>query len=487
MKTVVTAVILVTTSLLDAQAPGPAGAPATASMQSQSRTTTPQGQAASNQPNPFTGSVPSNELPAATIALTIQDAIQRGLKQNLGLVVGDQNTRLARAEQLRRRATLRPELSARIGDTVQQINLAAFGFSFHFPGINIPSIVGPFNVFDARAYFSQNLLDFQALNNSRASRELTRAAEFNNRDSRDIVVLLVAAGYLQVVNDEARIDEARTEVNTAQTLFQRAQDQLKAGLSPALDALRAQVELQSEQTRLRSFENDYAKDKLALARLIGLPLEQRFTLADKVPYSEITAPDMNSAMSQALQTRADYKAAEARVKAAELTKQASIAERYPTVALNADYGDIGLRPWNSHGTFSAGVGVRMAILDGGRIQADIEQSDAELHQRQAELADLKGRIEYDVRTALLDLQTARDQLQVARSSVDLSRQALTQAQDRFTAGVADNIEVVQAQNAVAAASTTYIDSLYAHNVAKVALARAIGIAGQAVQQYLGGK
>jgi outer membrane protein TolC len=155
--------------------------------------------------------------------------------------------------------------------------------------------------------------------------------------------------------------------------------------------------------------------------------------------------------------------------------------------LNADYGDQGPSPWNSHGTFSAGVGANIPLWEGGRIRSDIEESDAQLQQRKAELADLRGRIEYEVRTALLDLQTAADQLQVARSSVDLARQALTQAQDRFSAGVADNIEVVQAQNAVAGATTTYIDSLYQHNVAKVSLARSMGMAEQGVKQYLGGK
>jgi outer membrane protein TolC len=447
----------------------------------------PVNSSSSNSQNQFNGSIPSNDLTAGTLTLSLNDAIQRGLKQNLALVAGDQDTRLARAQELRARSQLRPSLTAHIADTEQQINLAAYGFNFHFPGVNIPAIVGPFNVFDARAYLSQSLLNFQQLNNSRAATQLTHAAEFTQKDSRDTVVLLVAAGYLQVIADEARVEEARTEVTTASTLFERAQDQLKAGLAPALDALRAQVELQSEQTRLRSLENDLAKDRLAMARMIGLPLAQNYVLSDKLPYAELTPPDLAGAVDEALKTRSDYKSADVRVKAAELSKKASIAEKYPSLALNADYGDQGPSPWNSHGTFTAGVGANIPLWEGGRIRSDIEESDAQLQQRKAELADLRGRIEYEVRTALLDLQTAADQLQVARSSVDLARQALTQAQDRFSAGVADNIEVVQAQNAVAGATTTYIDSLYQHNVAKVSLARSMGMAEQGVKQYLGGK
>jgi len=473
--------LLVSSVFLDAQGSGPGAAP------SQPGSIRPVSSTPSMSQNTFSGSVPSTDLPAGVLTLSLEDAIQRGLRQNLGLVLGDQSTQLARAQELRARSQLRPSLTAHVGDTEQQINLAAYGFNFHIPGVNIPAIVGPFNVFDARAYFSQSLLNFQLRDNAHASQQLTRAAEFTQKDSRDMVVLLVAAGYLQVIADEARVEEARVEVDTASALFERAQDQLKSGLAPALDSLRAQVELQSEQTRLRSLQNDLAKDRLAMARLIGLPLAQNYVLSDKAPYAELTPPDLTGAVDQAVKLRADYQSADARVKAAELAKRGAIAERYPSIGLNADYGDQGTSPWNSHGTFTAGVGVNFPLWQGGRIRSDIEEADAQLQQRKAELADLRGRIEYDVRTALLDLQTAADQLQVARSSVDLSRQALTQARDRFSAGVADNIEVVQAQNAVAGATTSYIDSLYAHNVAKVSLARAMGIAEQGVKQYLGGK
>jgi outer membrane protein TolC len=449
----------------------------------------PQTQSApANTQNPFTGSVPANDSSSTGLSLSLQDAIQRGLKQNLGLIVGDQNTRLARARELQARAQLLPNLTARVADTVEQVNLQAFGFQLPaipgFPGI--PSIVGPFNVFDARAALTQSVVDFTAINNRRAARHSVRAAELTNKDGRDLVVLLVASAYLQVIADQARIDEARAEVETAQALFVRASDQVKAGVAPALDALRAQVELQSEQTRLRQFQNDFAKDKLSLARLIGLPVAQSFQLAERPAYAPMTM-DLNTALEGALRGRSDYQAAEEQVRAAELSKRAAVAERYPSIGLNADYGDIGKYPYNSHGTFSITGSVRMTIWEGGRIRGDIEEADAELRQRQAEMADLKERIAFDVRGALLDLETAADQVATATSSADLSRRALTQAQDRFSAGVADNIEVVQAQQAVVSASQTYINSLYAHNLAKVELARAMGMADAGVRQFLGGK
>ncbi|MGA2597117.1 MAG: TolC family protein [Bryobacteraceae bacterium] len=442
---------------------------------------------ATSQYNPLQGSVASNEKSTTQLSLTLQDAIQRGLRYNLGLLVGDQSTRSARAEELRARAALLPNLSAGVSNTYEQVNLAAFGFNFKFPGINIPSIVGPFNVFDARAYLSQTVLDFTAINNRRSATESARAADLSLKDTRDLVVQLVASGYLQVIADQARVDEAQSEVDTAQVLNQRAQDMKNAGLTPAIDALRAQVELQSEQTRLRGLQNDRAKDLLALARLIGVPLEQAFVLTDTVPFAPLTTVTVETAFDKALKDRSDYQAAAAQVRAAEASKRAAEDERLPSADINADYGAIGSAPWSSHGTLTLTGSVRVSIFDSGRIRADIEQADAVLQQRKAEEADLRQRIDQQIRNALLDLQTAADQVSVARSSVELAHEALTQSQDRFSAGVADNIEVVQAQNAVVNAAEQYISSVNAHNMAKVALARGIGIADQGVREYLGGK
>jgi outer membrane protein TolC len=226
---------------------------------------------------------------------------------------------------------------------------------------------------------------------------------------------------------------------------------------------------------------------LSLERLIGIPLEQAMVLSENVPYTPLTALSQQTAFERALNNRADYQAATAQLRAAEASKSAAIAERLPAVDLDADYGTIGPALWNNHGTFTLTGSVRMTLFDSGRIRADIEQADAFVEQRKAEQSDLRQRIDQDVRNALLDLQTAADQVELARSSVDLARQTLTQAQDRFAAGVADNLEVVQAQNAVANASETYIGSVYAHNVAKVELARALGIVDQGIREFLGGK
>lgn len=435
----------------------------------------------------FQGSVPPSENAGGQLSLSLQDAIQRGLRYNLALLLGDQTTRTARAAELRARAALLPNLSGRVSNTYEQVNLAAFGFNFSFPGVSIPKIVGPFNVFDARALFTQSVFDFAAINNRRSASELTRAAGLSQQDARDLVVELVAAGYIQVLADGAHVDEAQSEVTMAQALYQRALDLKNAGLTPAIDTLRAQVELQSEQTRLRGLQNDRAKDLLALARLIGVPLEQNLVLTDKVPYATLAGMTPESAFDRALKNRSDYQAAAAQVRAAELRKKAAAAERLPAAEVNADYGTIGASPWSNHGTFTLTGTVRFPIFDSGRIRSDVEEADAALDQRKAEEADLRQRIDLDVRNALLDLQTAADQVAVAASSENLAREALTQARDRFAAGVADNIEVIQAQNALTNASDTHISAIYSHNLAKVALARALGATQQGIHEFLGGK
>lgn len=242
--------------------------------------------------------------------------------------------------------------------------------------------------------------------------------------------------------------------------------------------------MQVQQQRLTALENDLAKLKIYLGRLIGFPPAQEFTLADPLPYAPIAALTLDQAISRALATRADLKAADAQVQAADLVRRAASAERYPTVAVGGDYGVIGPSPTNSHGTFGAAANVRFPIFQGGRVRGDIEQAEAALEQRRAEYQDLRGRIDAEIRSAFLDLTSAANQVVVAQSNRGLAADTLTQARDRFAAGVADTLEVVQAEEAVAMAEQDYISSLYAHNLAKATLARAMGQADQNIKQFL---
>jgi outer membrane protein TolC len=429
------------------------------------------------------GGVPTGAAASEPLALTLDDAIQRGLRYNLATISAGDATRQARAERLAALAQLLPDINGNVRETVQQINLAATGLRFHAPGFNFPTIVGPFNYFDARASFGETA-SLTGLRNWRAGRENLRSAELSVKDSRELVVLAVTSAYLQLIASAARIETVRAQIESAQTVNQQAIDRNRSGLNARIDVSRSQVELQTEQQRLTSFTNDFAKQKLALARIIGLPMAQAFTLADAIGYRETPPPDVPALIQRAVTNRPDVQAAAAQVKAAEHARGAATAEYFPSLALSGDYGAIGVTPSQSHGTFSVTGAVAFPIFRSGRIRADIEQADAALAQRRAEYDDAKARAEQDVRNAALDLQAARELVRVSESSRRLAGETLTQSRDRFRAGVSDTVELVQAQETVAAAEQDYINALYAFNLAKVNLARATGEAERSVPELL---
>lgn len=437
--------------------------------------------------SPFTGSQPEGTASAEVLQLSFQDAIDRGLRNNLGLLLSGDQTLTARGERWKELSNLLPDLEARLQEDVQTQSLTALGFKGNLFPFPLPRVIGPFNYFDVRATVSQSIFNFRDIEQERAASERLKSAKYSYKDAREVVVLAVGNAYLLAIASAARIETADAQVSNAQALYHKASDQQKAGLTPAIDALRSQVELQTRQQQLIAARNDFAKQKLSLARIIGLPSGQEFVLTEKAPYQALTPLPIDVYLQRAYSSRSDYQAAQAQVRAAELAHRAAAAGRYPTVGVDANYGDIGVTPAQSNGTWQVNGGVNIPIFAGGKVHSDLLEADSQLKQARSQLGDLRGRIDYEVRSALLDLNSAADQVEVARSSVGLAEQTLTQSRDRFTAGVTDNLEVVQAQEAVAAAHESYIESLYAHNLAKVELARAIGDAEQGVERYLKGQ
>ncbi len=436
--------------------------------------------------NPLLGSVPTGQATSTPLALSLKDALNRALNYNLGVIEANEDTRAAHAARLRNLNTLLPNLSARVTSTVEEINLRTLGFRVNIPGINIPTIVGPFGAADARFVLTQELFNWSAMKSVKASSESEKASQLSYKNDRDLVVLTTVNSYLLVIADAATVDSTRAQVDTAQVLFQRTADQHKAGVVATIDELRSRVELQNQQQRLIAAENQLAIDKLTLARVIGLPNGQEFQLMDSVPYAPLAEMSLNEALQQAYTARPDYLGAKEQVRSAELTLQAAGAENYPTLSVYGDFGDAGSPNFGtSHGVFTFQATLNMPIFQGTRVRADKLQTNSALRQREAELEDLRGKIDDEVRTAFLNLKSSSDLVAVGKSNVDLANQTLTQAQDRFLSGVADNLEVVQAQESVASADQSYIASVYSFNVAKVSLAQAIGIAEQSALQYLG--
>lgn len=428
----------------------------------------------------YGGSVRGRDALLTDAKLSLKEAIQRGLANNLGGAGLDSAARQSRGQARIARSGLMPNLSASLRENVQQTNLAAFGFRIPFG----PSIVGPFNYFDLRATLTQSIADRTTWKNYGAAKATAEAAEFTARDARDLIVLAVSGAYLQVIAGQARIESVQAQIETARALFESLKQQRSAGVVAQIDVNRSQVELQTQEQRLASLRNDLAKQKINLARLIGLPPSDTFELAHDVPYAAAPELTLDYALREASENRADLKAAKAQLRAAELARSAARSERLPSLSVMADYGVIGQNPSNSHGTFTVVGSLRVPIWQGGRTEGAIMQAEAALEQRRAELDDLQGRIEADLRGAFLDLAAARSQVEVARSNQDLSRETVRLARQRLEAGITTTVEVVQAQQSVSAADLDYITSVFAHNVAKISLARYVGKAEENLVRFL---
>ncbi|HTV07330.1 MAG TPA: TolC family protein [Acidobacteriaceae bacterium] len=431
----------------------------------------------------FQGSQVEVKATNGVIPLSLDEAIALGLRYNLGLILTSQSTQSAHGQQLTELQALLPTVDANLTESVQQTDLQAEGLR----GPNFPAVIGPYGYTDIRASLKWSLLNLSALQNYLASKHNFEGAKLSVYDARDMVVLTVGNAYLICIADKSRIDEAEAQVATAKVSLDQAVDSHNAGTAPLLDVLRAKVDYQTQQQTLITAQNSYAKDRIALARAIGLPLEQKFKLTSPEPYAPLDHLDADTAVKQALAARSDLKALREQVAAAEHARKAATDERLPVISFSGDYGDIGVNPANSHGTGDATGSLDVPVFEEAKLRGDARQAQAQLDQERARLSDLEGQISADVRDSILDIQAAEKQVQVARSSVDLAREALTEAQERYKAGVDNNLAVSQALSALAQADDQYVSSLYQHNVAKLSLARALGVAGNDYQMYVGGK
>jgi outer membrane protein TolC len=420
---------------------------------------------------PFSGAVTVGTRSADPIPLSLSEAIRMGLERNLGALLSTDAQRTARGDSLIALSRLMPHLDLNVNETSQQLNLAAYGFS-GFPGV--PTIIGPFGLFDARAKVSQQVFNLRWLYGKRASEEQLKSANLTVQDARDTVVMVVAALYWQAVAGASRIDAAQAQVSTAEAVYQQASDQREAGLAPRIDVLRAQVELQTERQRLIADQSEFEKQKLQLAEAVGIPSGQTIQLTDVLNFAAMVTVAPDEAIESAYQSRMDYQSQAAKVKAADLSRKSIRAARIPSLSFDGDYGTIGNSPASSHGTYSAKISLSIPVYAGGAERGADVQADAEYQRQRAILDELHGRIGFEIRSAMLDLKSSADQVEVNKSSVDLAQQQEIQARDRFAAGVTNNLEVVQAQQVLAAANENYIASLYGYNLAKVSLARAMG-------------
>lgn len=448
-----------------------------------SDTTNPSARATQNL-NPYLGSTPNGEATNEELHLSLDEAISRGLKYNLGLIDSRQANSEARAQREHALAALLPQISARAQQTYEQFSLKSINLAFPpQTGIQLPPTSGQYGYSEARIIAESPVLNVSLLDRYRQQKALEAASALSAKDACDVAVFIVGAAYFQVVASQARIDTARAALASMRELNSQVADEYKSEVSPEIETLRARVELHSEEQRVTDAENDLEKDKLTLDRITGIPLDQAWSPAGD--YGYVSLPNDEADDRKTTSNRFDVASAKAGLSAAEFRVRAARAERLPEISFSGSYGGGGANPANYNRVDDVSGSISVPLFTSGRIRSDIHEAQSDLVQRGAELADLRGRAIYDVRTARLDVRASESGVMVAAENRALAERALAQSQDRFKNGVTNYLEVLEAQEALVAANENYISSLFSFNVAKMSLARALGSAETHVSEFFG--
>jgi len=411
--------------------------------------------------------------PTEALRLTLDQAVGLALKQNptaqiaiLTAAQSEQDKNIARAELL-------PQVNARISDEAQKVNLLAqFGGKTPFPGF--PKSLGPYQLFSAGPSVSAPVFDLTLWQRYQAARNTANASEANSLSTREQVILLAVSQYIGTLRAVANVQASQSRVDLAQALYDQAADLQKEGVGTGIDTLRANVELQNEKQRLLEAENERETSLYGLSRLLNLDPRQKIELADSLSFFDTPQPEVEASIEAALANRQEWKAVASQIKAAEGQKRAAQDSRLPNVRFDGTFSYVGTSGNTTLPTYTYQGSVNVPLFTGGRIRAQVVSADLEIRKLEEQRADLRNQIALDVKTALLNLDSARSEVQVANLGVQLSKEEVDQSRDRFKAGVANNIEVIQAQDSLSRANDNQIAALYRFNQARADLARSIG-------------
>jgi outer membrane protein TolC len=405
------------------------------------------------------------------LQLTLKDAVALALKQNPQVILANLNVSQSEQDRLLARSALLPQIKANVAESGLRTNLqAAIGLSI--PGF--PQHAGPYNVFQAGTAFSAPVFDLTLWNRYRSSRigiEANRAQEVTAREES---VLLVVSQYLGAQRAAADVQAAQSRVDLAQALFSQASDLQKNGAGTGIDTLRANVEFQNEKQRLIAARADLDTSLFALARLLSFDPNRPLTLADQVSFFETPPVSAGQTIEQAYAARPELRAVLAQEQRAALDLKTAGDERLPKVSFSGEWAQQGITPSSVIPVYQYQGSLDLPLFTGGRIQAEQAKAGIAIRQLKQQELDTRNRIAQEVRTAVTQLDSARSQVEVARLGVDLARQEVDQARDRFQAGVANNIEVISAQDALSRANDNQIGALYRYNQARADLAHATG-------------
>jgi outer membrane protein TolC len=444
--------------------------------------------------NLYAGSVQAVAATPDVKQLTLDDAIQLGIANNLALTVARENQKTAEAQKLQLANALLPNLSLHGEHGVHQIDLAASGFNASLlPSFGIPAaqaaqfpLIATVNSTVAQVNMTQALFTWAGVDVWRAAKASVSAAYYNAQSSRGLVVLNVGTAYLQALAASSQVDYAQALLKTDETLLYQAREEHKAGTAANLDELRARVQYQTQQQTLIAAENNFEKSKIALNRQIGLAPEQKIQLSDAAPYSELAAMTVEDARKEAYASRQDYQSMRQQMRAARLERQAVKHERFPSLNFDGNYGVTGVVGQVYHGTFTAEGTISIPIFNEAKFRGDRDAAVAQVDELSSEFNDLTNKIDQQLRDSLLDLQSAAELVRVARSNVELATKTLEQTTDRFQAGIDDNLPVTQAQSTLAQAQTQYVNTVFQFNQAKLGLARNLGIIDTQYKNFMPG-
>ena len=409
--------------------------------------------------------------PTGVMRLTLDHAVSLALKQNPTAQIAIITAAESVQDKNVARADLLPQASLSVTDTAERVNVEAF-FGKKFPGI--PQHAGPFQIFSAGPTFSAPVFDLTLFRRYQAARETANASKADSLSTREQVILLVVSQYIGTLRAVANVQASQSRVELAQALYDQAADVQKEGVGTGIDTLRANVELQNEKQRLLEAEADRETSLFGLSRLLNLDPRQAIELGDSLSFFDTPQPEVVASIDSALAERQEWKSLQQQLKAAGLQKKASSESRLPKVDFTGNWAYLGGSSTTGIPTYNYEAAVSVPLFTGGRIHAEIVRADLEIQKLQQQEDDLRNQIALDVKTALINLDSARNQVAVANLGVQLSKEEVDQARDRFKAGVANNIEVIQAQDSLARANDNQIAALYRFNQARADYARSIG-------------
>jgi outer membrane protein TolC len=409
--------------------------------------------------------------------LTLKGAIAIALEQSPALRRARSWVQQSEGARDQVRAGRLPQLSVGAFEAVRTVNLRAQGIEIpQIPGISIPSRVGPFSQFDVRAYLSQEVLNLPLRYRHSAGKQRVDATESQSRNARELVVLEVVLAYAEALSSQAGEGTLRSQLSLARQLSTITTDRFQQGIASSLDVKRTQQQVNNLQQSLFETENSLTAAKLRLANLLNAKITADYELSDIAAFYDVRAFSESEALAQALGSRPDYQAAQSQIRAAELELRSARSERYPILSFAADYGQSGRQPFRNLNTFRIQGNLSMPVFEGGRISAAVQEAEGKLEEAQAYFDEVRAQVETEVLTALAAVESARRQVEVASETTRLAQDEVDLSTTRFTSGVSDNSEVVNAQDRLARAEENRIRALYHLNLARANLHRATGAA-----------